>query len=647
KFKAEKALEALQRMLSPHAKVIRNGKVIQVDANRLVPGDIILLGEGDNVPADSRLIEQNELQVDESPLTGESVPVHKQTEAINKKILHLDEHENIIFMGTAITHGTGKAVVIRTGMNTEFGKIADLTQTTTKDKSPLQKELFKIGVFVGKITLVISTLLLLVGWLWQGKGFAETFLFAVSVAVAAVPEGLPATITIALAIGVQRLAKKNAIMKKLSSVETLGSTTVICSDKTGTLTQNQMTVVKAYLSGETIEIGGIGYSPKGKWETKTNTDGLQKLCEAAILCNNAKHSKNKRGKWGILGDPTEGSLLVACAKTPHKISVVEKAFKRMNELPFDSVRKMMTTIDRNKKTKKIFAHLKGAPDEVIKCCTHVYENGKIIKLTPKKKKEIQKVNMEMAEKTLRVLAFAEREMDGQGIPKDKKGYSKALVESKMVFLGLMGMIDPPRKEVFEAVAKAHTAGIKIYMVTGDYGPTAHAIGKELGIVKGDNIEIITGSQLKQYNDKKLRKLLRDKDKEVLFARVSPEHKLKIVRALKHNGEIVAMTGDGVNDAPALKRADIGVAMGITGTDVSKEAADMVLVDDSFGTIVTAIEEGRTIYNNLKKFVFYIFSCNIGELLTVFTAIILGIPAPLTAILILAVDLGTDVLPAIA
>lgn len=642
KYKAEKALEALKNMLSPQAKVIRDGKVQEVEAKNLVPGDIILVGEGDSIPADARLLEVNELQIDESALTGESVPVYKQSEAINKKELNLDEHENIVFMGTAVTHGTAKALVIRTGMDTEFGKIANLTQTTEKDKSPLQKELFKIGIFVGKVTLVISGILLLAGWLWQGKPFAETFLFATSVAVAAVPEGLPATITIALAIGVQRLAKKRSIMKKLSSVETLGSTTVICSDKTGTLTRNEMTVTEAYVDDQIVTIGGQGYAPQGKWDKASHT--LQAFCETACLCNNAKQSRT-HNKWGIIGDPTEGALLVASSKTTFTPIKILKQFKRIHELPFDSTRKMMTTLDQNRKTKKITAHLKGAPDEVLKICTHYTENGRTYKLTPKKRKEILAQNERMAKKALRVLAFAKRELDHEGIPRGKKEYSKALVEKQMIFVGLMGMIDPPRKEVFHAVEMAKKAGIKIYMVTGDFGITAQAIAQKLNIVE-KGAKVISGAELEKMKKNKLAKLLRE-NPNLLFARVSPEHKLKIVRALKANGEIVAMTGDGVNDAPALKRADIGVAMGITGTDVSKEAADMILTDDSFGTIVSAIEEGRTIYNNLKKFVFYIFSCNIGELVTVFTAILLGIPAPLTAILILAVDLGTDVLPAIA
>ncbi|EKD93912.1 MAG: hypothetical protein ACD_28C00032G0009 [uncultured bacterium] len=647
KYKAEKALEALQKMLSPHAKVIREGKVKEIEARFLVPGDIILLSEGDKIPADARLLEERELQVDESPLTGESVPVEKNVESIQREKVSVGEKINTVFMGTAVTHGTAKALVIGIGMKTEFGQIANLTGTTVKDKSPLQKELFKIGVFVGKITLVISLIVLAIEWLWQGKEFVQTLLFATSIAVAAVPEGLPATVTIALAIGVQRLAQKKSIMKKLTSVETLGSTTVICSDKTGTLTKNEMTVVEAYVNGENISISGSGYHPEGKWANTKSIKSIEALCLTAVLCNNSKWDQNKEGEWRIIGDPTEGSLLVASSKAGLSLEGTLEHFKRIDEMPFDSTRKMMTTIHENEKTKARTAHLKGAPDEVLKICTHLYEKGAIVKLTPEKRKQIETMTQKMAKKALRVLAFATRELKGEGIPKGKKGYSKALVETDMVFLGLMGMMDPARPEIEGAVQIAKKAGIKIIMVTGDHGITALAIAQSLGIVTTRDARVILGTELEEMSETKLSQLLSKKNQEILFARVSPEHKLKIVGALKKNGEIVAMTGDGVNDAPALKRADIGIAMGITGTDVSKEAADMILVDDSFGTIVNAVEEGRTIYQNLKKFVFFIFSCNIGELVTVFTGILLGIPAPLTAILILCVNLGTDVLPALA
>ncbi|MFA6436090.1 MAG: cation-transporting P-type ATPase, partial [Candidatus Gracilibacteria bacterium] len=483
-------------------------------------------------------------------------------------------------------------------------------------------------------------------WILQGKAFTSSLLFATSVAVAAVPEGLPATITIALAIGVQRLAKKRAIVKKLSSVETLGSTTTICSDKTGTLTKNEMTVVEVYLLGEKITVKGTGYSPVGEWSNIEHLSKIEPLCRTAVLCNNATLTRTKN-TWQIIGDPTEGSLLTAAAKASFTMEKMNQFYKRLYEFPFDSNRKMMTTLDQEKKTHEVTVHLKGAPDEVLKICTHVYEKGKVVLLTPQKRKEIESMNTLMAGRALRVLAFAERPLKATELPKIKKGCDKKSIEKSMVFIGLMGMIDPPRPEVYEAVRLAHEAGIRIIVITGDYGETAYAIAKELKILTRKKIKIITGDELKNISESSLTKLFKQKDYDFVFARVSPEHKLKIVHALKKNGEIVAMTGDGVNDAPALKRADIGVAMGITGTDVSKEAADMVLTDDSFGSIVTAIEEGRTVYNNLKKFVFYIFSGNIGELITIFTAIILNIPAPLTAILILAINLGTDVLPAIA
>ncbi|MBT6068168.1 cation-transporting P-type ATPase [Candidatus Peregrinibacteria bacterium] len=663
KFKAEKALEALQKMVSPNARVVRNGKEMMINAENLVPGDIVILSEGDKITADMRLIEAAELRVSESALTGESRPVSKIADIIYDKDEHIAEMQNMVFMGTSIVRGTGRAVVVGTGMNTEFGKIAKLTTGTVKDASPLQKEILKIGVFVGKITLVLSAILFLVGYFIQDDGLLESFLFSVSVAVAAVPEGLPATITIALAIGVQRLAKRNAIIKQLASVETLGSTTVICSDKTGTLTKNEMTVQEIHFGDYNAKVTGVGYSPEGDIHFKADKEvvsilnhrghkvsmddlknrhkTLYKMSELifknAALCNDAKLITEK-GSSSILGDPTEGALLTMAAKGGYLKSKLEKSHKRIFELPFESGRKRMSVII--KESGKFFAYTKGAPEMIIPKCTHIIKNGEIKKLTPNDKKRLEKLNKDMATRALRVIAFAYKEV------KEQKIYKESEVESKLVFTGLCGMIDPPRTEVKEAVALTHRAGIKIYIVTGDQGLTANAIAQKLNIVQGKNVRIITGKILNRLSTAKLKKEFKKHD-QIIFARVSPEHKLKVVDTLKQMGEVVAVTGDGVNDAPALKRADIGVAMGIVGTDVSKEAANMVLADDKFNTIVTAIEEGRTIYNNLKKFIFYIFSCNIGELFTIFAAIILALPAPLTAVLILAVDLGTDVLPALA
>lgn len=663
KFKAEKALEALQKMVSPHARVVRNGKEEMIDAEDLVPGDIIILAEGDKITADIRIIEASELRISEATLTGESSPVLKTSETLTEEDDHIAEMRNIAFMGTSVVRGTGKGVVIGTGMNTEFGKIAKLTTSTKKDKSPLQKEIHRIGVFVGKITLVISAILLLVGYFIQGSTFAESFLFSVSVAVAAVPEGLPATVTIALAIGVQKLAKKNAIIKQLASVETLGSTTVICSDKTGTLTKNEMTVQEMYFDNYNVKVTGVGYKPDGDIHFQADKNmvsiikhhghkitmddvgkshpELHKMAEIifknAALCNNAKLVITK-GKVQMLGDPTEGALVTLSAKAGFDKTKLEKQFKRVAELPFDSDRKRMSVVCKEKK--KLIAYVKGAPESVLPKCTHIMKNGKVQKITAKDRKYFNALNEKMAKRALRVIAFAYKEVKGQ------KSYSEKEVESKLIFSGLSGMIDPPRTEVKDAVALTHKAGIKIYIVTGDQGLTAEAIARKLDIVKGKKVRIITGKILDKLSTAKLKKEFRAHD-YIIFARVSPSHKLKVVDTLKQMGEVVAVTGDGVNDAPALKRADIGVAMGIVGTDVSKEAANMVLADDKFNTIVNAIKEGRTIYQNLKKFIFYIFSCNIGELFTIFAAIILGLPAPLTAVLILAVDLGTDVLPALA
>ncbi len=663
KFKAERALEALQKMVSPHARVVRNGKEMMIDAEDMVPGDIVILSEGDKITADMRLIEAAELRVSESALTGESRPVSKSADAVHDKDEHIAEMQNIVFMGTSIVRGAGRAVVIATGMETEFGKIAKLTTGTVKDKSPLQKEILKIGVFVGKITLALSAILLLVGYFIQGNSFLESFLFSVSVAVAAVPEGLPATITIALAIGVQRLAKRNAIIKQLASVETLGSTTVICSDKTGTLTKNEMTVQEIYFDDYSAKITGVGYSPEGDIHFKADKEvvsilnhrghrvtmddirprhkALHKMADLifknAALCNDAKLITEK-GHTNILGDPTEGALLTMSAKAGYLRQKLDKTYKRTFELPFESGRKRMSVII--KEGAKFFAYTKGAPETVIPKCTHIIKNGEVKRLTPNDKKRLEKLNQDMAKRALRVIAFAYKEV------KNQKTYKEKEVESKLIFTGLCGMIDPPRTEVKEAVELTRKAGIKIYIVTGDQGLTAGAIAQKLNIVKGNKVRIITGKILNRLSTAKLKKEFKKHD-QIIFARVSPEHKLKVVDTLKQMGEVVAVTGDGVNDAPALKRADIGVAMGIVGTDVSKEAANMVLADDKFNTIVNAIQEGRTIYRNLKKFIFYIFSCNIGELFTIFAAIILALPAPLTAVLILAVDLGTDVLPALA
>ncbi len=684
KFKAEKAIEALNKMIAAKARVIRDGKPTEVEASSLVPGDILLLQEGDRITADAILFDANELEAQESALTGESLPVQKLTYDIAETKGTEAEKENMVFMGTSITHGNGRAIVIHTGMNTQMGKIARLTAETKKDLSPLQKELLRIGVFVGKIALVISAVLLGIGTLMQGKQFVETLLFATSVAVAAVPEGLPATVTIALAIGVQKLAKKNAIVKQLSSVETLGCTTVICSDKTGTLTKNEMTVKELHFDEYGVSVRGSGYDPHGSLHIESPNkpcatigsekaayenyehqhkdleslrkekpeiyEPLETLMTAATLCNNAELEYQDE-TWKIFGDPTEGALLTLVEKSGFKVSVIKNEYEKIHEISFDSARKRMTVIYKDKKGGNYLAFTKGAPDSIIDICNRVVMKSRVMKMDHETKERFMGKNTEMAKQALRGLAFAYRELTREEVAEIERGNISALnkntVETNLVFLGLTGMIDPPRPEVKEAVDQSHLAGIRTYIITGDYGLTAEAIARQLNIIGTRKHEIITGENLNDLSDKALSDKLGNRNLDIIFARVSPEHKLRIVKILKSLGEIVAVTGDGVNDAPALKRADIGIAMGISGTDVSKEASNMVLADDSYSTIVTAVKEGRTIYENLKKFVFYMFSCNFAELVTIFAAILMGIPPALTAILILCVDLGTDVLPAVA
>ncbi|MBT3704601.1 cation-transporting P-type ATPase [Candidatus Peregrinibacteria bacterium] len=648
KYRAERAVEALQAMVAPHARVLRDGQRIEIPAEDLVPGDILLLEEGVKITADARVIESYQLECNESVLTGESTPTKKEVITLKGKYLPKIEHNNTVFTGTIITHGAGKAIVIATGDKTEFGKITKLTAETKQDLSPLQKELKRIGIFIAILTLAVSSIIFVAGHFFQGKLFIDNLIFTISVAVAAVPEGLPATITIALALGVQRLAKKNAITKQLSSVETLGATTVILSDKTGTLTQNEMTIKEIFLNNQYAEVSGIGYAPVGEvefFEEKTahTKEALKWMATIGVLCNEARLNKTQNNRYELIGDPTEGSILTFIKKAGFSFRELADTNAFLEKLPFDSERKRMSAVVKNLKSHQIFVLTKGAPLSILEKCTGVLINGKKIDLTKAKKAALLKQSDEMSKKALRVIAFAYKEMP----KKQKDKYTEAATENNLTFVGFVGMIDPPRKDVAEAIALTKEAGIKTYIVTGDNGFTAEAIARKIGLITSEKYEIITGNDLNKISKKKLIKLLSDKEKEIIFARVSPQHKLKIADTVKELGEIVAVTGDGVNDAPALKRADIGIAMGITGTDVSKEAANMILADDSFSTIVRAIEEGRTVYSNMKKFIFYIFSCNIGELILIFGAILISLPTPLTAVLILTVNVGTDILPALA
>ncbi len=632
-YRTEKTIQALRKMVKQEISVIRDGEEKMIPTHMIVPGDLVVLREGDKIPADGLLVESHVLRAEESALTGESVPVDKNKE---------DE----IYMGTAVAHGAGLMKVESTGMNTKFGEIARLATQTKEEPSPLQKELEHIGVFVTKVTAVLCLILFGVG-MWRDGDLLESLLFSVSVAIAAVPEGLPTTITVALALGATVLTRRKAIVKKLSSVETLGSVTTICSDKTGTLTRNEMTVREIYLADRSIyQVTGVGYNPHegvisflgGRGPSKENTSLLHDLLMVADRCNDSKLIK-KSGSYIVLGDPTEGALLTLVQK--YQVSRKKCEFPFLTApideiIPFDSERKMMSVIVNDT------ILTKGSPDHVLKKCTHWTDGKREYKMTPEKVKKIKAHYERMASKALRVLAFAKREIN-----KGVKVSNVEQLEEKLVFIGLVGMMDPPRSAVRKAVDQCKTAGIRVIVITGDYGSTAKAVAQDLEIMQGDEGVILTGEETDQMSDKKLKKLLMDRTTPIIFARSLPAQKMRIVSLLQSLGEVVAMTGDGVNDAPALKKANIGVAMGITGTEVSKEAATMILTNDSFASIVTAVSEGRRIFANLKKFVWFIFSCNIGELVVIFSAILFQFPLPLTAVLILCIDLGTDILPAIA
>jgi len=630
--KAEKSLEALQKLSSHVAKVIRDGKLVVLPSKDLVPGDIVILETGDYIPADLRLIEAVNLKVQEAALTGESVPVEKTIDAIKEDNIGIGDRTNMTFSSSLVTYGRGKGIVVETGMTTEVGKIAGIINETVETETPLQAKLNKLGKTLGMVALVICAFIFVVGIIY-GKEPVHMFMSAVSLAVAAIPEGLPAVSTIVLAIGVQRMVKRNAIVKKLPAVETLGSATVICSDKTGTLTQNKMTVEKIYWNNKLLNLADI------------EKDGaLEKLVFTSMLCNDTKIGENNE----LTGDPTETALVDMAFKLDFDPSVYDR-MPRIEEIPFDSDRKLMTTV--HEVNGKYVVYTKGGVDELLRRCNSYLLNGEIKTDLEEYKKEISKNNEEMAKNALRVLAMAYKELDHKPSKEEME-----TIEGDLIYIGMVGMIDPPRIEVKDAVDKCKTAGIKAVMITGDHKITAIAIAKQLGILENEN-EAITGLELEQMSDEDLIKNVRQYS---VYARVSPEHKVRIVKAWQANGEIVAMTGDGVNDAPALKTADIGCAMGIVGTDVSKEAADVILTDDNFATVVSAVEEGRRIYDNILKAIQFLLSSNVGEIITLFIAIMLtpllakwfGITdisalEPLLPIHILWINLVTDSLPALA
>jgi Ca2+-transporting ATPase len=637
--KAEKAMEALRKLTSPEIVVVRGGKEMKIESRNLVPGDVVILEQGTKVPADMRLIEVSELKIDEAAITGESVPVEKNLKVVRTR--NLGDRKCIAYTGTIVTYGRGKGMVVSTGMSTQMGRIAKMIQAAGEQQTPLQKKLDEFGKKLSVIILGICIFIVLAG-IFRGYPLIDMILTGIALAVAAIPEGLPAVVTITLAIGIQRMSKRNAIIRKLPAVETLGCTTVICSDKTGTLTKNEMTIRKIWINRKTIEVTGEGYNKSGgfyidkKEIQPAKTKDLSLMLKVAALCNNASFS----GSENITGDPTEISLLVAAEKAGIGTEGLEDKFERMKEVPFTSERKMMTTLNRSGKASLVC--VKGAAENVLEKCTKVLVANRAISLTRSMKKDILDQNHLMSSEALRVLGIAYKE----------SGKTSRL-ESDLTFIGLMGMIDPPRASVKRDIQKCRNAGIKTVMITGDHMNTALAIAKELEMISDVSEQnAVTGEQLEAMSDKELDKVI---DGVHVYARVNPEHKVRIVEALKRKGHVIAMTGDGVNDAPALKKADIGVSMGITGTDVAKEASDMVLRDDNFSTIVKAVESGRGIYDNIKKFIQYLLSSNFGEVLVIFIAMLIGFtdPAtgafviPLTAVQLLWINLLTDGLPALA
>ena len=632
-YRAERAIEALRRMAAPTATALRDGEEDEIAARELVPGDVILLRAGDRIPADVRLIEAVNLQIEEAALTGESVAVEKNATPLANDDLALGDRKNMAYAGTMATYGRGRAVVIATGMNTEFGKIAAMLQTVETGRTPLQENLDRVGRTLAWAAFAVVGVIVALG-LFRGQPFIEMLIFGVALAVAVVPEALPAVVTISLAIGVQRMVKRHALMRRLAAVETLGSTSVICSDKTGTLTKDEMTARKLFVAGQVLQISGAGYEPQGEFSldgvTVEPSNTAKLLLQAAALSSDAHivHSESDN-RWHIKGDPTEGAFVVAAAKAGLKKSELESEFPRVAEIPFTSETKRMTTLHSG--PEGVVAYSKGAPEIILDSCARQWTAEGEAALDAAGREVILDMARQMAGEALRVLAVA-----------SKSGALLQNAEHEMTFLGLVGMIDPPRPEAKVAIETCERAGIRPVMITGDHPLTARAVARELGLLKTGRA--ITGAELEAMSEAEFEREVEDIE---IYARVSPAHKLRVVTALQKKGHIVAMTGDGVNDAPALKKADIGIAMGITGTDVSKEAADMMLTDDNFASIVAAVEEGRGIFSNIKKYLMYLLSSNIGEIGLMAGATLAGLPLPLSAVQILYVNLATDGLPALA
>jgi len=644
-YRAEKAIEKLQEVLPAYAHVLRDGKDEHIPATHTVPGDILILEEGDNIPADARVVEEYGLRTNNSTLTGESIPARKLADSsYQQEISELDQ-PNLIFAGTSVASGTGRAVVYATGMLTQFGRIANLTQAIEEEPSPFQKELKHVTLLITLAAFGLGAVVFFVGLTTDiGLSLDKLFLFTLGIIVATIPEGLPATLTLSLAAAVQRLALKGVLAKKLTIVETLGNVSVICTDKSGTLTQNQMTVKEIWVSQQKIKLSGVGYDPKGGFEpiptNKPWEESLLALLEAATCCNNARLNppSNEHPTWTSLGDQTEAAMKVAALKGGLNEKALATLYPRVHEIPFDARRKRMTTIHRGMHEE--YAFVKGAPREVLQLCKKIQMNDDLIELNNHLRSEIMAANDDYARGALRVLAVASRTLPMKSGP-----YLAEEIEQELTFLGLIAMMDPPRPEVEAAINTCHRAGIRIVMITGDYGLTAESLARRVGMLTTANPRIITGADLDEMSDNELQNAI---EKEVILARMAPEHKMRMVSAFQARGDVVAVTGDGVNDAPALRKANVGIAMGVVGTDVAKEAADIILTNDNFGAIVAAIEEGRGIYDNVRKFITYIFSSNIPEIMPfVVTASFTQIPLALKVRQILAIDLGTDLFPALA
>ncbi|HQK42917.1 MAG TPA: cation-transporting P-type ATPase [Anaerolineaceae bacterium] len=662
-FRAEKATQALKKILPSQSRVMRNGEEASILAQDLVPGDVIFLQEGDNIPADCRLLNSADLRVNQSTLTGESHPVNRSAEPVSGEDMTRTDIPNLIFAGTFVAAGSGKAIVYATGMNTNFGHIAQMTQALKEELSPLQKEMKNATKIVTIIAMGVGLVFLIAARLMVNIPLLDSFIFTLGMVVAFVPEGMLPTVTLALAMGTQRMAKRNALIKKLSAVETLGCTNVICTDKTGTLTQNEMTVRAVWVpasyasepyAGREIAVGGTGYEPTGNFtENGAALDPRSQYALSQVIltqakCNTARllppeiRPDGTKTGWKVLGDPTEAALLVLADKAGYSRDDLQSD-QNVAELPFDSRRKRMSVVHLQRVDGNLqrVAYVKGGIREVLDACSSVRVNDQVIPISPEWVDFIMARNDAYARQGLRVLAAAARVL-----PRELSEYQVESIETDLTFLGMVAMMDPPRADVTEAVKKCHRAGIRIIMITGDYGLTAESIARRIGIVQGEDLRVITGGELENMSDEELEKAVQG---QVIFARVAPEHKLRVVSALQKLGSVVAVTGDGVNDAPALKKADIGVAMGLSGSDVAKEAADMILIDDNFGSIVNAIEEGRAVYENIKRFSTYIFTSNAPEAVPFMAHALSGarIPIALNVMQVLSIDLGTDIMPALA